>query len=56
METASATQSLSADLSKSEDLYNAQEFVHIVDDFTIENSLRCCPLILVRGGSKYAAD
>lgn len=36
METASATESLLADLSKSEDLYNAQEFVHIVDEFTIE--------------------
>lgn len=36
METASATSSLLTDLSKSEDLYNAQEFVHIVDAFTTE--------------------
>ena len=36
MERASATQSLSADLSKSDDLYNTQEFVHIVDEFIIE--------------------
>lgn len=56
METASATQSLLADLSKSEELYKAQELVHIVDAFTTEWSLRCCPLISGRGGSKHAAD
>lgn len=55
METGSVTQSLLADLSKSEDLYNAQKFVHIVDAFTTDWSLRCCPLISERGGSKICS-
>ena len=47
METASVTRSLLADLSKSEGLYDAQKFVHIVDAFITDWSLRCCPLISI---------
>lgn len=42
MVTTSVTQSLLADLSKSEDLYDAQKFVHIVDAFITDWNLRCC--------------
>ena len=45
MEKAIVTQSLLADLSKSEDLYDAQKFVHILDAFIKVLSLRRCPLI-----------
>lgn len=55
METASFTRSLLADLSKSEDLYDARGFVHIVDAFITDWSLRCCPLISGRGGSKICS-
>ena len=55
METANATQSLLADLGKSEDLYDAQKSVHIVDALITNWSLRCCPPVTERGGSKISS-